>query len=289
MTTNESATADPFASVFERDDRDRAADHAAAGDAKAVQPRDESGRFAVKSEESPAPQVEFPVVEQQAQPNDTQEPARDRHVPLSELLGEREKRKSEAKLREEAERRAAEHAAQLKVYERMLEQQRMPQQPRQDVQQPPDFFQDPDAAINHHLASVQRQYENRFLNYSERAARRVHGDAAVDQALMMAKQAGIAQQFVGAADPYDDLVAWHKRVQVMQEIGPDPAKYREKMEADLRAKIMAELNAGGKAAATPQRFPGSLASATQAGQQGSHLTDEAVANSIFDSNRNRRA
>lgn len=281
MTTQESANADAFADVFAREDRDRGADTAAPV-AKEVQ-RDEQGRFAPK-EAQPEQQQQTPPAPE-ATP-ETADNDRHRHVPLSELLGEREKRKSEATRREEAERRAAEHAAQLKVYERMLEQQRSQPQPRQEAPPPPDWFTDPDAAIGHHLAQMQRQFENRFLNASERSARRVHGDAIVDEALSLAKQAGVTQQFIGAADPYDDLVTWSKRVKTLQEIGPDPSAYRAKIEKETRDKVLAELKAGGTA--PPQQFPDSLAGATQAGAQGGHLTDEAVANGIFDSNRNRR-
>lgn len=283
MTTHESANADAFADVFARDDRDRGAD-AAAPEAPAGQPRNTDGTFAEKSETPP------PVQQQEAPPpapSDPQDDSRNRHVPLTELLSEREKRKAADQRREEAERRAIEHEAMLKAYQRLIDQQQRPSQQAQQ-QTPPDFFTDPDAAIQHHLSRIEQAALNRHINQSERFARRAHGDKLVDEALAAAKSVGIAARFAESADPFDDLVSWHKRARAMAEVGDDPAAYRTRIETEVRAKVLAELKNGGASPASPQ-FPGSLAGATQQGSQGGHMSDQAMADAMFASNRNRKA
>lgn len=282
MTTEQSASADPFASVYARDSRDSGADPAAPGAPE--QPRNQDGTFAAKEAQQPEAKAEQPPPQAEAQPPQ-QEPASNRHVPLHELQSEREKRKQEAQRREEAERRASEYEGQLLAYQRMLEQRT---QPQQQPQEPPDFLTDPDGAINHRLMTVQQQFENRLLNISEAGARRAYGDQVVNEALAAAQQAGINRQFVSAQDPYGALISWHKRVKALSVIGDDPDAYRTKLEKEIREKVLAELKQGGQQPAPQQRFPGSLANATPQGDQGSHIDPQAMADNIFATGRNRR-
>lgn len=279
MTASESANAD-FAEVFAREDRDRGADTAAPAQRETV--RDDQGRFAPK--EAPQQEAIQPPAPEVA--SEQQEPQHGRQVPLSELLGEREKRQSERKLREEAEKRAIEYEARTKAYEQMLANLQKPQAQQQPQEPPPDFFTDPDAAFNARMQPVIDQAANVRLDTSEMLARDKHGDAVVDAALQAALQAGINRQFISRKNPYADLVKWHESTKVYQEIGPDPKQYRDKLESEIRAKVLAELKAGGT---QPQpKFPGSLADATQAGTQGAHVNIEAEAASIFSSQRDRR-
>jgi hypothetical protein len=283
MTTEQSAAGADFAEVFARDDRDRGADTAAP--VTDAQPRGPDGKFAPKEPEAPPPAETTPPVAAEVAPT-TPDPQTNRQVPLSELLGEREKRQSERKLREEAEKRASEYEGRVKAYERMLEQQRTPLAPQPEAA-PPDFFADPEAAIRSQLDPVMNYAENVRLDTSEMLARDKHGDQAVDDALAAAKAAGLNRQFISRKNPYADLVKWHESTKVYNEIGPDPKKYRESLTAEIRAQVLAELKAGGTQPAP--KFPGSLADATQAGPQGGHLTDEAIAAGIFSPTRNRRA
>lgn len=281
MTASESANAD-FAEVFAREDRDRGADTAAPATRETV--RDDQGRFAQK--EAPQQEASPPPAPEVA--SEQQEPQHGRQVPLSELLGEREKRQSERKLREEAEKRATEYEARTKAYEQMLANLQKPQTQQQPQEPPPDFFTDPDAAFNARMQPLELRAENARLDMSEMLARDKFGDAAVDAALQVALQTGANRQFLNPKikHPYAELVKWHESTKVYQEIGPDPKQYRDKLETEIRAKVLAELKAGGT---QPQpKFPGSLADATQAGTQGAHVNIEAEAASIFSSQRDRR-
>jgi hypothetical protein len=248
---------------------------------EAARARDEKGRFAPKSE--PEPQAQAQSEPAPIEPTTQPDPNANRHVPLSELLSERKQRQEKERLYMEAEARA-------KAYEQML--QRQPQQPQyqpqpQAQEPPPDFFTDPEAAFNHRLQSVQQQYTNMMLNQSEVMARDKFGDEIVDAALKAAQTAGVATSFTNQPHPWGELVKWHKRQQTLQVVGDDPDAYRTKIEAEVRAKVLAELKAGGAGAAAT-KFPGSLATATGQGEQGAHLTDEAAMGSIFASARNRK-
>lgn len=277
---------DDFNDVF---DRESGATETAAPAADGV-PRDDQGRFAPKAADA-APEVP-PTEAPQAAPEPAEDRNANRHVPLSELLAERERFRKEKTLREELEKRATEHENRARTLEQLMQQQvQQRQAPQQPVQQQPapDPYTDPEGWAQH---QEQQQFIARrhdIANMSEAFARRTLGVEIVEKAKAWALQTpGAAQHFfMRAADPYGELVDAYKRQEAMQRIGPDPDAYEKQMKAKLREEILAELKTGqGK----PQpRFPGTLADATASGAQGQHLTDEAVAAELFATGRNRRA
>lgn len=115
------------------------------------------------------------------------------------------------------------------------------QQPPAQREPAPEFL-DPEGAqyMQQQMAAVTN---NMMATMSERFARMQHGDDAVNIALEAAQSTGAIDQFRGQDDPWGKLVAWHKTQQVAQEIGPDPAAYRQKLEAEIRQKIQAEMAA----------------------------------------------
>lgn len=176
-------------------------------------------------------------------------------VPLPELMEER-------RARQEAQRQAQYVQAQL--HELLLAQQRA-QQPQQ---QPIDPNLDPGAAIHalqRELAMRdQRASEdalNMRANTSEMLARREVGDQVVDQAIESAVKSGLNQHFMKQSDPYRALITWHNSQRIAQEIGNDPNAYKARIEAEVRAKVLAEMRAG---TPPPRNLPPSLATATQA-------------------------
>jgi len=290
MTTGaQSALADDsFNDVF---DRDSGADTAAPV-ADAGVSRDDQGRFAPKSEPAPDAQKTAPPEQQQATPETPDERNTNRHVPLSELLAERERFKKEKSLREELERRATEHEQRAKMLEQMFQQQ-VQQRPQAQVQQPepeaiPDPYADPEGFARYQQREQFLARRHDIANMSEAIARRTYGDKIVDEAAEAAFQAGVARAFFEKAkDPFGELIDWHKKQSAFQRIGPDPDAYEKSVEAKLREKILAELKAGGTA--PKPNFPGSLADATATGSGGQHLTDQAIADELFSPTRNRRA
>jgi hypothetical protein len=273
--TEQAAISDVFA-----DERDSAGTSAPAAETPARDDgRDDQGRFAAKKAEEAAKTEAAatpPVTAQPAPPVSEQDAARiDHRVPLSELLTEREKRKQDARLREEAIAEARQYKQQLQNMERRFQAQQQP------APTPPDPYLDPEGAFRFQQEQISWQNQQTILNTSEMLARSKHGDQVVDQALEAAKQSGAAQHFVNKPDPYRALVEWYSRAKAMQEIGPDPTAYRTKLEAEIRAKVLEEMKGGAPAAQQP-RFPGSLADATQTGQSGGHLTPQSAISSVFE-------
>lgn len=271
-----------FSDVFDNTSRDSGAETAAPEVKETA--RDDQGRFAPKPE--PEAKAETPP----PSPEVEKDPDTNRHVPLRELKTEREKRQSAEKLRDEATARADKREAEFNALMRQLQTQQQVRQPEPQQAAPeiPDPFLDPQGWAAHQQEQAWISNRHAIADMSEAAARRQFGNEAVDKAMQAAKDAGVNRQFwAKAKDPYFEMMDWHKRHEAAQRIGPDPDKFEKDLEAKLREKILSELKSGGTQPQT--RFPGSLADATPSGDQGQHLTDEAVAASIFDTNRNRRA
>lgn len=247
--------------------------------------RDERGRFAAKTEaeqQAQAPQEQAPL-EQQAQPD----PNANRHVPLSELLSERKQRQEKERLHIEAEARAKAYEAQIQQLMQQPRQQYQPQPQEQQVEVP-DPYTDPQGWAQHLQGQFQKQMLDNRAAISRAAAVRQFGAEAVQQALSSVPNDVANRFYVNSADPFGDLMDWHKEQQVRKEVGTDLEAYKKKLEEEVRQKVLAELKAGGANGQPAPKFPGSLATATGQGEQGAHLTEEAAMGSIFASGRNRR-
>lgn len=199
--------------------------------------------------EAPEPvaeaQAEAPVAEPQgeppaAPPAAVEEP---KHVPITALLDERDKRQAFAREAEELRRKVAEYEAKAA-------------QPAPE----PDFFSDPEG----YLSKVQQQFEHRLwndrLNTSETLSRRHYGDSLVTEAATAFKEAAAVSPALTAelrnqADPYGYVVAWHKRQRVVSQMGDDPDAW---IEAQVQARLAAKMPA------QPNPAPRSLAAAPSA-------------------------
>lgn len=278
--------------------------------------RDRGGKAAPSVPDDPAPPKAEPEpvaakdepkadTEQDAdKPKGYRDPQSGRFVPLTELQSEREKRQEaqkareeEARLRQEAEQRLTNYQQQIDDLKRQMTAAQQPRQ-QQQPQPPPDPYTDPEGALNHVANEFQRQLVNQRLNFSERMARRHYGEDVVNAAIQAAQNAGTIGHFVNTADPYDDLVSWHKRKQTMDRVGADPDAYEKRIRDEERQKVLDELRAGGQQHAAPAnghqqhqqpRFPTGLSDVPSAGPNVAQpVTDEAMMGGIFNTNRRRR-
>lgn len=174
-------------------------------------------------------------------------------VPLDALEAERKQRKDwkEKALRLEGE---------LAAYQRAQQQAQHPQGDPMPV--------DP-------LVEVQNQVLNERFNMSEMIARRDYPD--LDEKLAIFEKAAqenpaLAMQLRTQPHPWDWMYKEAQKIQLLQEIGDNPSSYREKLEKELREKLMAELGqapaqaaAPAPAAAPAAQIPQSLATARSAG------------------------
>lgn len=205
--------------------------------------------------QEPPVQTPAPDPAQPAPPAATPDVRSPQTVPLPELLEQRHARQL-------AERENQLLRQQLQQFYEAQQRANQPQpQPIDPVSQPEAAY----AALQQELARRDQMMEQMALhqraNTSEMIARSQHGDQIVDQAIDSAVKSGLNQHFMRQPDPYKALITWHKSQQIAQEIGNDPNAYRARIEAEVRAKILAEMKAG---TPPPRNLPPSLASATKA-------------------------
>jgi hypothetical protein len=263
-----------FSDVF---GRDSGADSAAPATSDR-QPRDEVGRFASKADDAPAESIPTaePTPAEPVAPI-PEEPAQQHRVPLREVLTEREKRRAAEDGRLQAEARAEAYERQL---QQLMQQSRTaPQQAQQQPQQDdiPDPVLDPRGFVAYQQEVIRFQLADQNANYSEARAKQKFGEELVEAAKRAAVQSGLGQQFLYRPDPYEDVVAWYRKATILKEVGSDPDAWRQKVEQDIRAKVMEEL----KTKSSGIALPGSLAQATATGPQGGHIDMKSMASSVF--------
>lgn len=149
----------------------------------------------------------------------------------------------------------------------VLDAVKQPQQP----QQAPDWFENPNAAtmhaINPHLEAIQQQNlalakelaETRFTPDRVNEAERAFIKAMQAQTLDPADY----QKVVSSPNRYAAAVQWFAKRQVLEEVGDDPAAYKEK----LKAELLAELKTGAPTAqpVMPSNLAGARNVGTRAG------------------------
>jgi hypothetical protein len=184
-------------------------------------PRDEMGRFAKRIEaEAPEPSEPVQTAEEAA-----------RMVPLQSMLEERRKRQA-------AEER----------YRSMAEMVRAQQAPEftdeQVLSQPAETLRQNNARLS---AEMQEQMRNLKFELAEDLTRSLHADYDSVRDAFIAKveskdpfAVAIAQQMVGQANPAKFVYDQARRMKQMEEVG-DTSALRSRIEAEVRAKVMAEM------------------------------------------------
>lgn len=185
----------------------------------------------LQSEFTDEAQVEVEVNDTAAAPVQAEEPAPkpEQQVPLAALQAVRE----ELKLHKSNSERMAR-------IEQMLAQQTAPK-----PQAVPDMFEDPNGFAAHLEQKFNQRITSVELDFSERSARKEHGAEAVDAAYEAAIAAGVAPKFAQSRDGWGEMVAWHKAQIAAAEIGPDPMAYKDRLRAELKQELQAEMAAQG--------------------------------------------
>lgn len=221
-------------------------------------PRDEHGRFVSASDpgdetpEAPAPEAAPPAAQQEAEPS---------HIPVAALRDERQKR-------QQAEER-------LRWYE---QQQLAPQQQHQEPAEIPDVFTDPVAytqwvaqQVRESVMQEVQQFGGQFgtqtrAEVSEMLARRQYEDydSVIEASFKPAVAANpfLVQQMAQSPDPAGFAYKAGKQWAEAQKYGQAEPLSREQIEAEIRQKIMAELNLS-----QSQQAPNSLATERSVGSR----------------------
>lgn len=129
----------------------------------------------------------------------------------------------------------------------------------------PNPIEDPEGFIRY---QDQRRFSDR-LDMSETMLREQLGDEEVDAKIDVYKKAVADNPALNIPPNHRHPWKWAydqgKRLIAAQEIGDDPAAYRTKLEAEIRAKVEAEMAGNATQAAAPRvALPRSLSSVTSA-------------------------
>lgn len=206
-----------------------------------------------------APTVAEPVGETPAAPP-AAEPEDLKHVPISAILDEREKRQAAQREAEELRRWKAEREAK-----------------DAEAKQPkPDFYDNPEQYLQSERQKIEHAVWSRHLDSSQYRAEQAHGKEAVAAAIpefqvAATQNPALAHQFNSHPEPYAFLMEWKAKADAMKEIGDDPAAYRER----LRQELLAEHQAAQPAQPQSRPIPGSLSAAPSAGSPNTQPTGSA--------------
>jgi hypothetical protein len=236
----------------------------------------------ISSGSATAPTVEkettAPVVEQEASQSETTDERTetgDTMVPVGALQKEREKAKRYTEQVAAFEQRLAE---QDRAWQQRFDAlQASLKQPASPPPQAPEFWEAPEQAIDYRLQQVVTPIQQQLVQQREQMSRMMasekHGESAVNEAYQaLASMQGAPEfgatysQIMSSPHPYGALVDWHRKQQVMSEIGSDPAAYKEKLKAEVLAEMQAST--GQQQAAQPApAMPSNFATARNVGSR----------------------
>jgi hypothetical protein len=140
------------------------------------------------------------------------------------------------KVAQDERRKRQELEKKLKEYEERLNQ---PQHPQQQ-QQPPDWYTSPEQAAQVLQETMQQQLFQRSVAMSEALMRQQHPDYDEISTVFADRARNdphLLQQLYNHPFPAQFAYQVGQQIRLMEEIGSDPAAYRAKIEAEVRAKL----------------------------------------------------
>lgn len=214
--------------------------------------------------------------QEEASQQEGQTQGQQKMVPHEALHAEKQKTK---RYTEEVTSLRQEIADRDAAWERRIAQLVEANRPRQEPQQKIDpvdrVLSDPTGLVRDEVSPHFEQINQTLLAFAKDAAIGRFDEATVNTAeaeFIKALQSGRLdqadyQKVVSSPNRYAAAVQWHKRQQAQAEIGDDPAAYKAKLEAEIREKVLAEMNGGEPQAQQRQAtvMPSNLAGARNVG------------------------
>lgn len=162
-----------------------------------------------------------------------------KHIPIAALLDERDKRKAKEQEAEELRRKLAEYEAKAA--------------PK------PDFFENPEAALQAAQQQALAAALNTKLETSRFLAEKEFGaDLVKDAYAFFDANPHLSHDLVKSPSPFHEAVKVFQRHKALQEIGDDPASFRARIEAEVKERLLAEMQ---QAQPKPTAPPPSMAAA----------------------------
>jgi hypothetical protein len=189
------------------------------------QPRNERGQFAPRQQQQPPQQPQ-----QQPRPQPQGGPQPPHHVPLRELLDERERRY----------RVQAEADQMRQAWAQLQQQQQMAELAARQAQMPQTIYDNPDAYLQHNVMQPLRNEGHMAMlqikdGLSREMANSQFGEQNVGQALNALASIRhtpdgnhLFNQIMSSGHPYGTLVRWFQAARAQQAIGPDPNAWVQK-------------------------------------------------------------
>lgn len=241
------------------------------------QPRDESGRFAPKSQET-TPETPARV-----------EPEKEPGIPSWRLKEESDARRDAVQKLEEFQRREWQRDQEMRQLQQQLQQF---QAPKVD---PVDPYADLPGAIKQTISPFETQFsslasELRF-NASETRAIVIHGQKAVDEmkaAISKAQQSGnpelqmLSQQMDSSRDPVGVAMKWFQNHRLVETTGGDIEAYKQKLLEDPEFLGKAVEAARAKAGQPGQKTLSTIQLPPSLNKVAASMTNESVDNDMSD-------
>lgn len=166
-------------------------------------------------------------------------------VPLKALHAEREKTKRYTEQVADFDKKLDEQNAR---WEQRLNKLVDSLRPKEQPPAPPDPFANPEQFVQQNVQTALDPIQKSLVANNRLVAEAVNGVEAVKSAVdafdaMMAQgqlDPRDYQRVMNSPNQFHEAVLWHKRHQVLTEIGDDPVAYRER----IKAEALAELNGG---------------------------------------------
>lgn len=242
------------------------------GQAEAVKPS------AAEPQAAPATEAADAGVDPKPDPAKPVDEADDVHPATEDVVGLKSALQAERAKRRDYKGERDRLQGEMAALNKQLEEFRKapPPAPPQAVAPPPPVrvpnpVEDPEGYQAWQDQRFEQRLFNERLNMSERMLRAAKPDQAdVDAKIAVFKKAAtdnpaLRAQLASHPDPYQFAYDIGQRTLAMEEVGTDPAAYRAKVEAEIRAKIEAEYSGAPAQAAPRVTLPQSLGTARSAG------------------------
>lgn len=156
---------------------------------------------------------------------------------------------------------------QLEETRRELERVRASQQPKPEPEKAPDILENPEAYNTYVANQVNQAVTRTKLEQSRFFAEREFGKGEVEEAMGFFDQnPHLSHQFLNEPSPFHSAVEFVRKQKVANEIGNDPAAYKEKLKAEILKEIEADM-AAKQAKAIAQKAAPSMANVNGSGGQ----------------------
>jgi len=192
-----------------------------------------------------APEPEGTGVKDGTPPSHEDEPA-DAEGRLKALIGERKKRQETEQKLSERDKEFAELKKRLEDVEGRGQPQSQQPTPAAKPAEVPDPWLDPEGYARHIQAETEKRTFATLVTVSQGVMRSKHDDYDDVEKIFRDECKSnpyLAKQLRDSAFPAQFAYEQGKRLMALREIGDDPAAFRAKIEADIKAKIEAEKSA----------------------------------------------